>query len=60
MKSSPLLVRERIQSNLFITSVCRYTMFVHRSVALKNNIQTDALCKSLVFSLQKTCKSLVG
>ena len=39
-KSSLLLVRERIQSNSSIASVDTLS-----SVALKNNIQTDALCK---------------
>ena len=44
-----MLVRERIQSNSSIDSVIHYVR--PSFVALKNNIHTDALCKSLVFSL---------
>ena len=34
----------------FVHCQCRYTMFVS-FVALKHNIQSDALCKSPAFSL---------
>ena len=51
-KSSPLMVRERMQSNSSIASVVHYVC--PSFVALKNNIQTDALCKSLVLA----CKSV--
>ena len=48
-KSSLLLVRERIQSNSSIASVSTLCSSIVRGS--RNNIQTDAPCKSLVLSL---------